>query len=147
MNNDDSRGNQSSYQHRKPSASPSPHRNSYSPNSVYYGNSGHSNNNNNQQQKKKHHPGPNKGNMNNDRLIKQNDTIIKLLKEIRDRLPAVTGAGGIDNGEEDDPKGTIHSEGVPSQTENDANEIDTEDGDEAFDSTDEDSFEVENEQS
>ncbi|MBN1601505.1 MAG: hypothetical protein JW915_07850 [Chitinispirillaceae bacterium] len=141
MNFDDSRGNQN-YQHRRPS----PHKNSYSPNSVYYGNSAHNNQQQQQQQKKKHHSVHNKGNMSNDRLTKQNDTIIKLLKEIRDRLPAPAGTPVSDNGEDCNQKSSFHSEKVPSQTENDSVEVDAEDNDGEFDSADEDSFEVENEQ-
>lgn len=139
MNFDDSRGNQN-YPHRRPS----PHKNSYSPNSVYYGNSAH-NNQQQQQQKKKHHSVHNKGNMSNDRLIKQNDAIIKLLKEIRDRLPAPAGTPVSDNGEDYIQRNNVHQEKVSSQTD-DSDEVDTEDNDGEFDSADEDSFEVENEQ-
>jgi hypothetical protein len=142
MNNDDSRGNQS-YQHRKPS----PYKNSYSPNSVYYGNSNHNNQQPQQQQRKKHFPGGgghNKGSSNNnDRLMKQNDTIIRLLKEIRDRLPAPAGAVNNENGEDFNQRSNIHAEGQSEHQDSDA--VENDDNEDSFDNTDEDSFEVENE--
>ncbi len=137
MNNDDSRGNQN-YQHRKPSS----HKNSYSPNSVYYGNSNH---NQQQQQKKKHFGGGhNKGSNNNDRIMKQNDTIIRLLKEIRDRLPAPAGAVGNDN--DFDQRSNPQSEKRLESRDNDAVEMDNDENEDTFGNTEEDSFEVENEQ-
>lgn len=145
MNNDDSRGNQS-YQHRKPS----PYKNAYSPNSVYYGNSNHNNQQPQQQQRKKHFPsgggGHNKGSSNNnDRLMKQNDTIIRLLKEIRDRLPAPpAGAVVNENGEDFNPKSNLQAENHSETQDNDAVEMDSDENEDSFDNADEDSFEVEN---
>jgi hypothetical protein len=104
MNGDDSRGNYG-FQQRKPS----PHKSVYSPNTMY-GNPGytqgqhpqHSHSQHPQQQKRR--PPFNKsnhGNNNsNDRLIKQNDQIIKLLKEIRDRLPATASSVSSESGDE-----------------------------------------------
>jgi hypothetical protein len=141
MNNDDSRGNQN-YQHRKPL----PHKNSYSPNSVYYGNSNH-NNNQQQQQKKKHFSGGhNKGSNNNDRLMKQNDTIIRLLKEIRDRLPAPAGAVNNDNGDDFDQRSNSQSERRLESRDSDSVEMDNDENEDTFGNAEEDSFEVENEQ-
>jgi hypothetical protein len=141
MNNDDSRGNQN-YQHRKPS----PYKNSYSPNSVYYGNSNHNNQQPQQQQKKKHFSGGhNKGSNNNDRLMKQNDTIIRLLKEIRDRLPAPAGAVVNENGEDFNQRSNLQAERHSEHHDNDAVEVDCDENEDSFDNADEDSFEVENE--
>jgi hypothetical protein len=142
MNVDDSRGNQN-YPYRKPS----PHKNSYSPNSVYYGNSNHNQQQQQQQQqKKKHQFGHNKGssNINVDRLVKQNDTIIKLLKEIRDRLPAAANPAATENSDDFDQKSNFHHEKVQSQNENEITDMDADDGDEAFNNGDDD--ENENEQ-
>jgi hypothetical protein len=141
MNVDDSRGNQN-YPYRKPS----PHKNSYSPNSVYYGNSNHNQQHQQQQQKKKPPFGHNKGssNINVDRLVKQNDTIIKLLKEIRDRLPAAANPSATENGDDYDQKSDIHHEKVLSQNDNEITDMDADDSDEALDDGDDD--ETENEQ-
>lgn len=90
MSSDESRGN-----YINPNRKSSPKNHGYSPSSNY--NFGYGNNPqyNGMQQSSHHHHNNNsrkrsgfKGNSNrDDRLIKQNDTIIRLLKEIRDRLP------------------------------------------------------------
>lgn len=129
MNNDDSRGNYNSYQHRKPN----PHKNSYSPSANYYGNNGynnqqHSQNSQHPQQQQRRRP-PNKGNFNNnDRLIKQNDIIISLLKEIRDRLPApsvsenpITKVDECNTAKVNNEQ-TSTPENIPMTTENKSNE-------------------------
>lgn len=71
------------------------HNTGYSGNSNFNGNSGYNGNssyNSGNSQTQRRRPAGNGGfkpqSNNNDRLIRQNDTIIKLLKEIRDRLPA-----------------------------------------------------------
>lgn len=159
MNNDDSRGNQTSYQHRKPS---SPHKNAYSPNSVYYGNSNHNSQQPQQQQRKKHFSGGhgtgghgtgghgtggyNKGSNNNDRLMKQNDTIIRLLKEIRDRLPAPVGGVNNENGEDFDQGSSSQSEKHLEPRENGSAEMDNDENEDTAGNVEEDSLEVENEQ-
>lgn len=88
MSSDESRGN-----YINPNRKSSPKSHGYSPSSSFnfnYGNN--SQYNGNHQSSQQHHPRKRpgfKGNSNrDDRLIKQNDTIIRLLREIRDRLPA-----------------------------------------------------------
>ncbi len=63
---------------------------SYNGNSHYNGGGNSYNNNHNGQQNQRRRPDRFKRDnySHNDRLIKQNDIIIRLLKEIRDRLPA-----------------------------------------------------------
>ncbi len=61
---------------------------SYNGNSHYNGNSFNGNHNNQQNQRRRTDRFKRDNYNHNDRLIKQNDIIIRLLKEIRDRLPA-----------------------------------------------------------
>ncbi len=62
---------------------------SYNGNSHYNNGNSYNNNHNNQMNQRRRPDRFKRDNYNNnDRLIKQNDIIIRLLKEIRDRLPA-----------------------------------------------------------
>lgn len=106
MNSDDSMRNTHYSSNRKPGMSKSqgysPSMNyNYNGNQTQHGNHGnssshgnhsnHGNSNYNSQQnprRKQPFKRDNHGSNNNDRLFKQNDIIIRLLKEIRDRLPA-----------------------------------------------------------
>jgi len=92
MNSDESSRGMSNYMNRKQNPPKYGDKNHmYSPSSNFnYGNSSYNGNSsfNGQQQRTHRRPGYKRDNFNsNDRLIKQNDIIIRLLKEIRDRLP------------------------------------------------------------
>ena len=98
MNSDDSSRNMHYSQNRKPGMSKtqgySPSMNyNYNGNQPQHGNHGnhtnHGNSNYGNQQHQRRKPAPFKRDNHgaNDRIVKQNDIIIRLLKEIRDRLP------------------------------------------------------------
>ena len=106
MSSDDSVRSMHYSQNRKPGMSKpqgySPSMNyNYNGNQAQHGNHGnHGNSNFSNQQHQRRKPGQFKrdNHNSNDRLVKQNDIIIRILKEIRDRLPAppaVEGDGEI----------------------------------------------------
>lgn len=110
MSSDESRGN-----YINPNRKSSPKSHGYSPSSSFnfnYGNS--SQYNGNHQSSQQHHPRKRpgfKGNSNrDDRLIKQNDTIIRLLKEIRDRLPVPEKEENLDDDQVNETEEQNHTD-------------------------------------
>lgn len=94
MNSDDSSRGNSSYSNRKPNTSKYDKNHVYSPSTNYNYNTTQPNHGNqsfgNQPQGQRRKPVPFKrdsGGNSTDKLVKQNDIIIRLLKEIKERLP------------------------------------------------------------
>lgn len=103
INNDESRGN-TNQPGRRPT---SPKSHTYSPSSSYnynhsnnYSGNGYNSNYNNYNGQSQHPRRRTFKPLNySDKIVKQNDMIIKLLKEIRDRLPAPIGSVTGENDE------------------------------------------------